>query len=275
MRMELGFQGKNALITGGAKGIGKACALSFAREGVDVIINDYKDATNAELTAQEVRKLGRRAMVVIADVANETEVNKMVDQVIQKWGGIDILVNNAGVSGIAMIEDTKKSDWDRVLGVDLDGTFYCSKAVIGTMKKRGGGKIVNISSIAGLRIPAVAACHYTAAKAGVLGLTRHFAWELAHFNINVNAVCPGNIRTEMFEKLFTPDEIENIRRQYPLGELPTMEDIANTVLFLASDRARMIIGCSIVVDGGFTLSTGGMDWDHYVRKKKEAGKKIK
>lgn len=141
------LQGKIALVTGAGRGIGKAIALTFAKEGADVAVNDV-DAVNAEATASEVRALGRKSIAIGADVSKENEVQQMVARIIREWGGIDILVSNAGIGNQLMVEDMSAEDWHRVMGVNLDGPFYCSKAVIPTMKKRGGGKIIIISSLA-------------------------------------------------------------------------------------------------------------------------------
>ena len=270
--METGLAGKIALITGAGGGIGKAIALALAKEKVDIVINEINPA-NAEAVAEEVKALGSRAMISLANVADEVEVKEMIGQVIREWGGIDILVNNAGISSAILVEDMEKSEWDRILAVDLDGTFNCSKAVIETMKKRGGGRIINISSMAGLRMTMNGGAHYTAAKAAVLGFTRHLAYELGPFKITVNAICPGNVRTPLLESLITPEAMENLKQQYPLGELVRPEDVADAVVFLASERARMITGTYLLVDGGITLGVGYVGWEAYYNKRKEELKK--
>ena len=163
--METGLQGKVALVTGSGRGIGKAIALGLAREGVDIAVNCREKRDSAEETAEEIRALGRRAMVIVADVTDEAEVSRMVGQIVKEWGTIDILVNNAGLSYVALVEDMPKSDWDRILDIMASGTFLCSKVVIPIMKKQGSGKIINISSVAGERTTQNASANYVAAKA--------------------------------------------------------------------------------------------------------------
>ena len=267
--METGLQGKIALVTGSGRGIGKAIALALAAEGADVVINDVNLA-DADGTAQEVRAMGRRSMAIQADVTSETQVKEMVEQVIREWGGIDILVNNAGVASVLMVEDMEKAEWDRIFDVIVGGTFNCSKAVIGTMKKKGGGKIVNIGSIAGVRTTQFAAANYAAAKAAVLGFTRQLAYELGPSQINVNAVNPFTTVTPLLLAISPPGELERLKSRIPLRDLNKPEDVADAVVFLCSERARMITGTSINVDGGVTLEVGCVDWDTYVARRKEA-----
>ncbi len=271
--METGLQGKIGLVTGSGRGIGKAIALGLAKEGVDLAINCQVNRASAEETAEEIRALGQRAMVVVADVTSETEVNKMVEQIVKEWGTIDILVNNAGVSFVALVEDTEKSEWDRILDIMAGGTFLCSKAVTPIMQRQRSGKIISISSVAGERTTQNASANYVAAKAAILGFTRQLAYELGPFNINVNAVSPWTVVTPLSLAQVGREQLEKIRQGIPLGDYPKPEDVADAVVFLASDRARMITGCSIRIDGGMCLPVGTRTWDEYVRSHKEAVKK--
>ncbi len=270
--METGLQGKIALVTGSGRGIGRAIALALAKEGVDVAVNCVVNRESAEESAREIKALGRRAMVVVANVANEAEVNEMVQRIVQEWGTIDILVNNAGVPHVALVEDMEKSDWNRLFDVIAGGTFNCSKAVVPIMKERGG-KIINISSVAGERTTQNASADYVAAKAAVLGFTRQLAYELGPFKVNVNAVSPWTVLTPLSMSQVSPDELEKIKKGIPLGDYPKPEDVADAVVFLASDRARMITGSSIIIDGGMYLPVGSRSWEDYVRSHKEAVEK--
>jgi NAD(P)-dependent dehydrogenase (short-subunit alcohol dehydrogenase family) len=261
--MEL--EGKIALVTGAGRGMGKAIALTFAREGADVAVNDI-NLDNAEAAASEVRALGRRSMAIRADVSKPNEVNQMVERVIREWGGIDILVNNAGIGNARMVEDMTESEWHNVIGVNLDGTFYCSKAVLETMKSRGGGKIVNISSLAGKKISIGSCAAYTASKSGILGFTRHFAFEVGPYKINVNAICPGLTLTHKVQE--SPERIKSMMNTMPLKDICRPEDIADTALFLASNKSKMITGITIDVDAGESVVS--QDWEGYVKRRKEA-----
>ncbi len=261
--MEL--EGKIALVTGAGQGIGQAIALTFAREGAAVVVNAlHRD--KAEAVASEVRTLGRRSMAVGADVSSKDEVDRMVKQVIREWGGIDILVNNAGIGNARMVEDMTAEEWHHVLGVNLDGTFYCCRAVIETMQRRGGGKIVNISSSAAKSMSVHSCAAYTASKAGILGFTRHLAFEVGPYHINVNAICPATTLTPKVQA--TPEQIKSMKDEMPLKDLSTAQDIADAALFLASDRSRMITGTTIDVDAGASLVN--QDWEGYVKRRKEA-----
>jgi NAD(P)-dependent dehydrogenase (short-subunit alcohol dehydrogenase family) len=263
--MEL--EGKIALVTGAGRGIGRGIALTFAKEGADVAVNDV-DASTAETTAKEVGALGRKAMALQADVANEDEVKRMVERIIREWGGIDILVNNAGIGNQLMVEDMSAADWHRVMAVNLYGQFFCAKAVIGTMKSRGGGKIINISSLAARKMSIGNCAAYTASKSGILGLTRHLAFEVGPYKINVNAILPGLTLTPMVEKSATHENVQSYKDRFPLKDVNRPEDIANTAVFLASDRSRTITGTTIDVDAG--ESVVNQDWEGYVQKRKEA-----
>lgn len=260
------FQGKIALVTGAGQGIGRATALALAREGAEVVCNDL-NLNWAESIAREVRTLGSKAMAIQANVAMEEEVVVMMAKVVSEWGGMDILVNNAGIGRPMMVEDMDKNEWDRILDVNLGGVFNCSRAVIPILKVRGGGKIINIASLAGKTMSYHGGADYTASKAAVLGFTRHLAFELGPYRINVNAICPGVTITPLVEAHSTPEMRESVRSRTPLKDLVKPEDIANAVVFLASEKARMITGSTIDVDGGISL--GLQDWETYVRTRKE------
>lgn len=256
---------KIALVTGSGRGMGKAIALTFAREGADVVVNDV-NVDAAEATAAEVNALGRRAMAFKADVSKSDEVNEMVERVIGEWGGIDILVNNAGIGNARMVEDMTETEWHHVMGVNLDAAFYCSKAVLETMKSRGGGKIVNISSLAARKISLGSCAAYTASKSGVLGFTRHLAFEVGPYKINVNAICPGLTLTPKVTE--PPERVRQMRNNMPLKDICKPEDIAEAALFLASERSKMITGIALDVDAGeFVVS---QDWEGYVKRRKDA-----
>lgn len=264
--MYSGFEGKKALVTGGGRGLGKAACLALAREGVNVAVTDLN---NAEETAKEIEKLGSRAMAFSANVLKEAEVKAMVDRIVAEWGGIDILVNNVGGDHAFLLEDLPVSEWDWTMDINLKGLFICTKAVAEVMKKGGGGKIVNIASIAGLRMTMYGGIAYSAAKAAVLGFTRHAAFELGPYHINVNAVCPGSTLTEVVKSRMTPEVKEEMRKATALQDFLLPEDQADAVVFLASDRARMITGTSLTVDGGMTLPVGQVRWETFYSTRKQ------
>ena len=241
-----------AIITGAARGIGKATAVKMAQEGASVaildVVADHLQRTVGELQAKEAKVLG-----IKADVSQRKEVEKAVEQILQKWGRVDILVNNAGVVRPALLEDVQEEDWDPVLGVNLKGAFFCTRAVLPTMKKNRYGKIVSIGSRASLG--KAERTVYSATKAGLIGLTRTWALELGQHNININYVGPGPIATELF-KTNNPEgspKTKAILNAIPLKRMGQPEDVANLVSFLASDEASFITGQSIFICGGITV----------------------
>jgi len=262
-RLEMELEGKIALVTGAGRGIGKGIALTFAKEGADVVVNDI-DGRTAEATASEVRALGRKSMAIQADVAKADEVNRMVGRILQEWGGVDILVNNAGFGNPLLVEDMTVADWHSVLGVILDGAFNCSKAVIEAMKNRGGGKIINIASLAAKKISLGNCVAYTTGKSGILGFTRHLAFEVGPYKINVNAISPGATLTPMVEN--SPVHLR-LKETNPLKDICRPEDIAEAAVFLASKRSKMITGITIDVDAGEFIV--GQNWEGYVKRRKE------
>ena len=187
------MKGKIALVTGSGRGIGKAIAIGLAREGLDIVVTDI-DLESAKATSADIIGLGQKSMTIRCDVSDYDEVKQMVDKVIAEWGGIDVLVNNAGVAVSKMWEDLEKSDWDRVIRINLGSVLNCSKAVLETMKKRGGGSIINMASMSAKSISDAASPDYTATKAAIIGLTRQLAYELGPHNIRVNAICPGTVK---------------------------------------------------------------------------------
>lgn len=230
--------------------MGKATALAFAREGAKVAVTDVS-IEDAASVAEEIKELGQEAVAMKADVSDLAQVSQMVDAVLERFGTVDILVNNAGVLGKTVpLESISGEEWARVININLTGVFNCTKAVLPVMKKRKKGKIVNVSSSAGRSFSTFGAAHYTASKAGVLGLTRHTANEAAAYNINVNAVTPGSMDTEMVRLNASPEHIAQEEANIPLGRLGTPEEEAYLVLFLASEESSYITGATVDINGG-------------------------
>ncbi|WP_071459412.1 3-oxoacyl-[acyl-carrier-protein] reductase [Bacillus massilinigeriensis] len=245
------LHGKAVLVTGASRGIGREIALELAREGADIAVNYSGSEQRAIETAEEIKRMGRQAIVVKADVSDASDVEKMVKDTIQAFGKLDILVNNAGITRDNLLMRMKESDWDDVMNINLKGVFLCTKAVTRQMMKQRSGRIINISSIVGVMGNAGQA-NYVAAKAGVIGLTKTAAKELASRGITVNAIAPGFITTDMTDKL--PDEVkEGMLKTIPLARLGEPSDIAKTVLFLASEDSRYITGQTLHVDGGMVM----------------------
>lgn len=250
------LEGKSALITGASQGIGRATALAFARAGANVAINHYPDAEdahhrNAEAVVQEVKNLGRQALVIGADVAQEEPSAAMVAQAIEEFGCLDILVNNAGILRDATLRNLSREQWDEVLDVNLGSMFNCAKPAAIHMRERETGSIVNIASVIGLT-GNFGQTNYAAAKAGAIGFTKSLAREMARYGVRVNAVAPGFMDTDM-TRTIDPEIKENIRKQIPLGHFGTAEDIADAILFLVSDEARYITGEVLSVNGGWYM----------------------
>jgi acetoin reductase-like protein len=254
--------GKTAIVTGAARGIGKAISLALAGEGAAVVVVDL-NAEGAEQTAAEIRQAGFSAHGIQADVTKKSSVDRLVQEAISRTGRIDILVNNAGVVSNTPVLDLAEEEWDRTLAVNLKAVFLCSQSAAQEMSKRKSGRIVNISSLAG-KVGAPGQAAYCASKHAVLGLTKVLAIDLAPFGVNVNAICPGNTETEMMRYVFTKraesrgqtfdDLAQGIMAKTPLGRFGRPEDVAQVVLFLVSPAAAYITGQSIDVDGGRSIN---------------------
>ncbi len=247
------LDGKVALVTGAARGIGRAIALTLAREGADIVVNALH-AENLETLKEEIQKLGRTAQTAVADVSKKKDVDRMVHDATASFGHIDILVCNAGITRFAPFLEMSEDDWNIVVDVDLKGTFLCGQAVARHMVGRKYGKIVNISSTSGLGARNHTMANYAASKAGVINLSRVMALALGEHGINVNVVAPGVINTEMGLSRRTPEQwaayLELYRQQTALRRVGEAQDIANAVLFLASDESSFMTGQVIVSDGG-------------------------
>ena len=241
------FDGKVALITGSARGIGKSIAHLFAQQGAQVIIADIlQEAIDA--TVHEFTSNGLKAVGYQCNITSEEEVEHFMKDIYQKFGSIDILVNNAGITADTLLIRMKKNDWDKVLNVNLTGTFICTQKAAKYMMKQRHGKIVNVSSIIGF-IGNAGQANYAATKGGIIAFTKSVAKELASRNINVNAVAPGFIRTAMTEAL--PEEIQQkYLENIPMKRFGTPEDVGKLVLFLSSEDADYITGQTIIIDGG-------------------------
>jgi 3-oxoacyl-[acyl-carrier protein] reductase len=246
----MSLNGKTALVTGAAQGIGRDIALGLATDGADVAICDV-NLEAAQTTAADIEKMGRKSLALKANVAASADVTAMIDQVVEKFGRIDILVNNAGITRDGLILRMKDEDWDLVLSINLKGAFLCTKTALKYMTKQRSGTIINIASIVGAMGNAGQA-NYVASKAGLIGLTKTIAREYANRNVTANAVAPGFIDTAM-TKALSEQVRADLAKQIPLGRLGSSEDVANAVRFLASPAAAYITGQVIHVNGGMYM----------------------
>jgi 3-oxoacyl-[acyl-carrier protein] reductase len=249
------LEGKTAIVTGSRRGIGRAIALALAKEGANVTVSDVNQE-DCQKVVSEIEKMGRKGLAVQCDVTSTPEVEALVKKTVEKFGKLDILVNNAGIISYKPFLELTDEDWDRTLGVNLKGQFLCARAAAREMIKNKWGRIVNIASISsggcGIAFPLIA--HYTASKGGVMALTEALALELTAKGINVNAICPGAVDTDMTKGAKESGQLEPLLLRIPKGRLGKPEEIANLAVFLASEEASYITGAAIVVDGGWLTS---------------------
>jgi 3-oxoacyl-[acyl-carrier protein] reductase len=242
------LNGKAVIVTGAGRGIGKEIALTLAREGAQVVIVDISDEIVA--VEKEAEALGVQALSVKCDVTDPKAVESMAQQTVEKYGKIDILVNNAGIYPQKPFLEMTEEDWNRVLGINLNGVFHCTKAILPSMVAQKYGKIVNITSIAGAVVGFFNLAHYSASKAAIAGLTKSLALEMAQYGINVNAIAPGPIDVGAIPA--DSEMSQQVTKTIPMGRMGLPRDIANLAAFLASDASSFITGQCIVCDGGYT-----------------------
>jgi 3-oxoacyl-[acyl-carrier protein] reductase len=246
--MDLGLEGKSAIVTGGSLGIGTAVALGLANEGCDVAINYRRHDAEAKEVVSKIEKMGRKGLAVKADVASYDDAQKMINTVLKEFGRLDILVCNAGINWDGVIWKMSEKQWDTVINVNLKGYFNYNKAAAAVFKDQRSGKIVNISSINGLR-GKFGQVNYSASKGGEIAMSKSLARELGKFNVNVNVVAPGMVMTEMARKI-PPEFLNKAVDETVLGRIAAPEECADMVVFLCSDRSHHITGEVIQVDGG-------------------------
>lgn len=244
------LKNKVAIITGSRRGIGKAIALAFAKAGANVVVSDI-NLDDCNKVVEEIKAIGKKGLAVKADVSNPEDVSKMINLTTEKFGKVNILVNNAGIYMQKSLTDVTEQDFDRILDINLKGVFLCSKAAVPEMIKQGKGKIINITSIAG-QVGFANSSAYCASKGAIINITKELALELAQYKINVNAIGPGVIETDMTKDLLEDKAIkETLLANIPLNRIGEPEDIANAALFLASDNSDYITGITLFVDGGW------------------------
>lgn len=246
------FSGQTAIVTGGAQGIGRSIATHLGEAGADVIIADI-DGDKATETASELADEEIRAEPIQCDVTDLDEAMALADQTLDHFGSIDILVNNAGIGSTGSILEFDPDEWDDVIAVNLTGAYHCAYAVAPRMVEQEAGRIINIASIAGRNISYSGSANYSASKWGLIGFTKHLAWDLGPHGITVNAICPGPTLTELSTDMIDDEAIENTAAKIPLGRWADPADQAKAVRLLASDDAAYITGQAIAVDGGILL----------------------
>lgn len=248
------FTNRVALVVGAARGIGEAIAESFIEQGARVLIAD----TEASVGTATAVRLGApdRCCFVACDISRKSDAERAVTDAVNRYGGLDILVQNAGIYPWTLIENIEPEEWDKVMGVNLKGTYLAARAAIAVMKKKNYGRMVFTSSITGPRVTSPGHGHYSASKAGINGFIKAAALEFSGYGVTVNGVEPGNILTEAIKTERGPAYIQSMQESIPLGRLGTPREVANAVLFLASDEAAYITGTTIIVDGGQTLPEG-------------------
>ena len=251
MTGERPLQGKVALVTGASGGIGRSIALKLASQGARLGVHYNSDKTRAEEVAEEIRNAGSEAMPLAADVTDSAQVQDMFHRLEKDWGGVDILVNNAGITKDSLLIRMSESDWDAVVEVNLKGAFLCCRAAAKTMLRKRWGRIIIISSIVGL-VGNVGQANYAASKAGLVGLTKSLAREIASRNITVNSLTPGFIETDM-TKTMTKEMMDLVIGRISMGHLGSPQDVAGFVAFLAGEEAGYITGQAFTVDGGLVL----------------------
>jgi len=245
------LEGKKAIVTGGSRGIGKAIALMYAKEGADILVNYHSNDAAAKETVAEIEKLGRKGVAVAADVASYESAQNMVEECVNQLGGVDIVVNNAGVSKPSMLLKMKEEDWDAIINIHLKAAFNTTQAAGRHMKEQKSGKIINVISTAGI-FGTIGQINYASAKAGIIGFTKSASRELGRYGVNVNVICPGITKTEMTGKLQTDEKLKKIYEgRIQLGRFAEPEEIAPAFVFLASDDASYITGQVLGVDGGY------------------------
>jgi 3-oxoacyl-[acyl-carrier protein] reductase len=244
--------GKSALVTGGARGIGRAVCLMLARAGASIAVNYRVESPSANLLVEEIEAAGGDAFALSADIAKRPEAEMMVDETVSRFGSIDILVNNAGIWRSSPVEEMSDGEWDEMIAVNLTGTFNCARAAVPAMKQARSGRIINISSTAGQRGESFSS-HYAATKGGVISFTKSLAVELAPFGILVNCVAPGWVVTDMTRDDLLGARRESILQTIPLARAGTPDEIAGAVLYLASDLATFVTGEILNVNGGAVL----------------------
>ncbi|MCC0672404.1 SDR family oxidoreductase [Clostridioides sp. ES-S-0145-01] len=242
---------KTVLVTGGSRGIGRAISKIFAKDGYNVLINFNKSENEAKELYTVLNEKGFSVKLFKANISNREEVENMIDYCIKEFGGLDVLINNAGISQDKLFTDISDEDWDNMMNINLKGSFYCSQIALKYMISEKKGNIINISSIWGI---SGASCevHYSVSKAGIIGMTKALAKEVAPSNIRVNSIAPGVINTDMLSE-YNEDEIDVLVEETPLMRLGTPEDIANCAIFLASDKSSFITGQVISPNGGFVI----------------------
>jgi 2-hydroxycyclohexanecarboxyl-CoA dehydrogenase len=244
---------KVAIVTGGASGLGRGIALALAREGARVAVVDLNEA-GARDTVEAIAKNGGQAAAWRADISDKARIDRVVAEIISRWGTVDILVNNAGLDRVGPFVNSSEAEWDLILRVNLKGPIVCTRAVLDEMTRKSYGKIVNIASDAG-RVGSTGEAVYSAAKGGIIAFTKTIARETARHRLNVNCVCPGPSDTPLFQEVAAgnPKLAESLKRVIPFGRLGTAEDLAPAVVFLASDESGFVTGQTLSVSGGLTM----------------------